>query len=513
MLPAHRRSSIIRSAGDQPAGSDSGGVEPRRHPAAHAPISRLESPMRSRTSLLLRVPVLLGLVTVTTAALAVAGPASATTSSERIALAVTPSFNATIRLSNCSASLVRYPASVDTDRAMMLTNGHCFEGGFLPAGQVIQNQSSTRSGTLLNSAGSSVGTVRADQVLYGTMTGTDVLLYRLNQTIATIRTNTGISPLTISAAHPGNGISMFIPSGFLSRIWNCTINGFVDTLREDQWTWHDSVRYSSGCTVAHGSSGSPIVETSSGLIVGINNTNNDNGQMCTLNNPCEVQPNGSTTATLNQSYGQETYWFNTCLTASRTIDLNISGCLLTKPPGSGTTVYSDNFETATGWTTNPNGTDTATTGQWVRGDPAGTSSGITLQLGTTVSGSNDLVTGAAAGASAGEFDVDGGNTSIQSPAITLPASGTLTLRFSWYLAHLNNASSADFFRVQVVGASTSTVFTQTGSAANRAGAWATGTANLTSFAGQTIRIRIEAADAATGSLIEAGVDDVSIVRS
>ena len=28
----------------------------------------------------------------------------------------------------------------------------------------------------------------------------------------------------------------------------------------------------------------------------------------------------------------------------------------------GTTVYSDNFETATGWTTNPNGTDTATTG-------------------------------------------------------------------------------------------------------------------------------------------------------
>src|SRR5688572_25685284 len=48
----------------------------------------------------------------------------------------------------------------------------------------------------------------------------------------------------------------------------------------------------------------------------------------------------------------------------------------------GTTVYQDNFESATGWTTNPNGTDTATTGQWVRGDPAATTSSGAKQLGT-----------------------------------------------------------------------------------------------------------------------------------
>jgi hypothetical protein len=398
---------------------------------------------------------------------------------------------------------------------MMLTNGHCFEGGFLSAGQVLVDRASTRSGSLLNSSGTALATVRAERLLYATMTGTDVALYRLNQTIATIRSNTGISPLTISSAHPGNGISMFIPSAFLSRIWNCTINGFVDTLREDQWTWHDSIRYSNNnCTVAHGSSGSPIVNTSSGEVVGINNTNNDNGQMCTLNNPCEVAPDGSTTFRLGQSYGQETYWFTTCLTASRTIDLTVSGCLLAGATGGGTTVYSDTFETATGWTANPNGTDTATTGQWVRGDPATTTSGgVTLQLGTTVSGVNDLVTGAAAGASAGEFDVDGGTTSIQSPAIALPATGTLTLRFSWYLAHLNNASSADFFRVSVVTASgTTAVFSQAGAAANRAGAWATATANLSGFAGQSIRLRVEAADAATASLVEAGLDDVTITQ-
>jgi len=35
--------------------------------------------------------------------------------------------------------------------------------------------------------------------------------------------------------------------------------------------------------------------------------------------------------------------------------------------GGSTTVFSDGFETATGWTTNPSGTDTATTGAWQRG--------------------------------------------------------------------------------------------------------------------------------------------------
>jgi aminopeptidase S len=181
--------------------------------------------------------------------------------------------------------------------------------------------------------------------------------------------------------------------------------------------------------------------------------------------------------------------------------------------GSGETVYSDTFETATGWTTNPGGSDTATTGRWERGDPQATTSGTTTtQLGTTVSGTNDLVTGATAGASAGTNDVDGGITTIRSPAITLPA-GTLTLSFSWYLAHLSNATSADFLRIRVISGATNTVvFQQLGAATNRSAAWQGGSANLSSFAGQTIRIVVEAADAGTASLVEAAVDDVTITK-
>ena len=75
------------------------------------------------------------------------------------------------------------------------------------------------------------------------------------------------------------------------------------------------------------------------------------------------------------------------------------------------------------------------------------------------------MTGRLAGAAAGDFDLDGGVTSIRSPAITLPATGTLTLTFSYYFAHGTNSSTADFLRVQVVGTTTSTVLEELG--ANR----------------------------------------------
>jgi hypothetical protein len=177
-----------------------------------------------------------------------------------------------------------------------------------------------------------------------------------------------------------------------------------------------------------------------------------------------------------------------------------------------TVVFADDFETNTGWTRNPNATDTATAGVWERGDPQSTSSNGTKQLGSTTSGANDLVTGRLSGSSSGEHDLDGGRSSIQSPAITLPASGTLMLTFNYYLAHGSNSSSADYLRVTIVGASSSTVFQELGDANDDDAVWASATVNLSAFAGQTIRILIEAADAGGASLVEAAVDDVKIVR-
>ena len=175
-------------------------------------------------------------------------------------------------------------------------------------------------------------------------------------------------------------------------------------------------------------------------------------------------------------------------------------------------VFFDDFETDKGWIRNLNGTDTATTGLWERGDPEQTSWGAAvMQLGTASSGTNDLVTGRLAGASVGANDVDGGTTSIQSPPITLPASGSLLLTISYYFAHLNNASNADSFRVSIVsGGSTTQILQELGAATTDVASFATFSFEMSAFAGQTVRILFEATDSGNGSLIEAGVDNVMI---
>jgi len=185
---------------------------------------------------------------------------------------------------------------------------------------------------------------------------------------------------------------------------------------------------------------------------------------------------------------------------------------VTVNPAGPTTVFEDDFETDQGWTIDPDDTDTATLGLWERGDPQATSSSGVKQQGTTPSGLNDLVTGRLAGSGAGSYDIDGGVTSARSPDIDLPAGGDLTLAFDYYLAHTNNASADDYLRVTLVGESFSRVLLEERGAANDDdAAWATLETSINRFAGQTVHLLVEAADAAGASLVEAAIDDVSIV--
>jgi hypothetical protein len=186
---------------------------------------------------------------------------------------------------------------------------------------------------------------------------------------------------------------------------------------------------------------------------------------------------------------------------------------ITVNPAGPQTVFSDNFETNLGWTRNPNGTDTATVGLWERANPEQVDYNGAKQLGTTASGSYDLVTGPLAGSSAGAYDLDGGLTSMRSPNIVLPAGWSLQISLKYYMAHANNSSSADYLRVKVVGSTTSTVLEELGATNDDDAAWATFNGNLNSFAGQTVYLLIECADASGASLVECGVDDISIVAT
>ena len=175
-------------------------------------------------------------------------------------------------------------------------------------------------------------------------------------------------------------------------------------------------------------------------------------------------------------------------------------------------VFADSFETDLGWVRDASGTDTATGGLWERGVSQATALSGAKQLAPASTGA-DLSTGRLAGTTANANDVDGGRTSILSPEIALPADGTPELTFSYYFAHATDSTGADSFRVTIVGETSSGVVLQElGSALNDNAAWAKATVSLQAFAGQRVRILIEATDASTASLVEAAVDDVKIVK-
>jgi carboxypeptidase T len=175
--------------------------------------------------------------------------------------------------------------------------------------------------------------------------------------------------------------------------------------------------------------------------------------------------------------------------------------------------FDDDFEAARGWQVNPDGTDTATSGGWARGNPAATSSSGPKQLGTVPSGSRALGTGLAAGSSANANDLDGTST-IRSVPIRLPSTAGQRLFFRYIFAHGSNSSSADKLVISIEdsGGTRTPLFTRTGSAADVDAVWRNVYVPLEAWKGQTIRIHIEAVDGAANSLVEAQIEDVRVTR-
>ncbi|MFB4310436.1 serine protease [Actinomadura sp. GTD37] len=240
-------------------------------------------------------------------------------------------FAGIVALSNCSGSLVRGPRSRDADAALVLTNGHCLESGMPAAGEVVVDRDSSRTFTLLDRTGrGDLGTLRATRVEYATMTDTDVTLYRLDASYAAIRRRYGVSALPLSTAAPRAGTEIRVVSGYWRKIYGCAIDATVYRLREAGWTWKDSLRYTPRCETVHGTSGSPVVDARTRRVVGVNNTGNDDGERCTLDNPCEVGRDGGITVRHGVHYGQQTYLLARCLGKGNDVVLD-GNCALPKP--------------------------------------------------------------------------------------------------------------------------------------------------------------------------------------
>jgi len=203
----------------------------------------------------------------------------------------------------CSASVVRSGHSRDSDPALLLTNGHCVPERPAP-GQTLRDVPIDLPVTIGDRQGYLQAKARTTKLVYATMTGTDVAVYRLDQTYGQLRA-AGVKIFRLADRPAGPGEKIDIISAGNGNRFKCTVEAVVPHLREEGYTQDNAYRYDPACAPSHGGSGSPLVLRDGVTVVGVHSTGNDNGEQCTANNPCEVAADGTVTVHKGRRYGQQ----------------------------------------------------------------------------------------------------------------------------------------------------------------------------------------------------------------
>ncbi len=176
-------------------------------------------------------------------------------------------------------------------------------------------------------------------------------------------------------------------------------------------------------------------------------------------------------------------------------------------------VFSDDFETDQGWTVGAPG-DTATTGIWNRMDPEGTAAQPEDDH-TPAPGTMCYVTDGRAGTSLGQFDVDGGATTLISPVLDLSNAPDARISYwRWYSNNTGASPNADVFVVDITNDGTNWVNVETVGPAGpgTGGGWFFHEFAVSDFVAPTatVQLRFVASDLGSGSIVEAAIDDLRV---
>jgi len=180
------------------------------------------------------------------------------------------------------------------------------------------------------------------------------------------------------------------------------------------------------------------------------------------------------------------------------------------------TVFSDDFEAPLGWSGGVGG-DTATAGVWTRVDPNSTAAAPGSDH--SAPGSICFVTGQGVpGGPIGTADVDGGTTTLLSPVLDLSAPGDYAIRYwRWFSNDAGAQPNTEAFTVSISGnggQSWSAVEVVGPTGPETSGGWFLHEFSVADFTPPTasMRLRFVAQDPDPGSLVEAAVDDVEVIR-
>jgi hypothetical protein len=179
--------------------------------------------------------------------------------------------------------------------------------------------------------------------------------------------------------------------------------------------------------------------------------------------------------------------------------------------GTITAVVEHDFESDHGWTVG-DVDDNATTGIWERCDPEATVAQPEDDH-TPDPGNRAYITQCSAGSGQGSYDVDGGKTTLFSPVFDLSTYPNAHVRYyRWYSNDTGASPETDDWLVDVTDDG-GTTWARIDSLRSSDRTWRLVECNLEAYIDLTseVKFRFIAADDEPGSIVEAGIDDFSIV--
>lgn len=214
----------------------------------------------------------------------------------------------------CSGAIVKFPDSKPTDKALLLTAGHCLPEGHLEPGKTVSNVSVNSSKNTVEihkgkDEDNHMNPKRTGitKVVYGTMTDTDIAVLETESTYLSLSA-AGIPAREIASDELSVGDVVSTPSPTLSNPFRgCTISGTGLNKKVSGWSWHNFVEVSgSACTaLREGGSGAPIISESDGMIRGVVSMVFDGANR-------EILGAGPQAAPLLSCINQGTYSADTC---------------------------------------------------------------------------------------------------------------------------------------------------------------------------------------------------------
>lgn len=240
-------------------------------------------------------------------------------------------FEGIVKLSNCSGSLVAFKGAPKTNKAIVMTNGHCLP--ITGPRQVIVNKPTKPNSYVgLFDANKKLNKLPLSRVIYATMDSTDVTFYEATMTYAEIEEKFNTEAFTLNDELVRLGTPIEVVSGYWEISTICEAEAIAPILREDVFVWKNTIRYSSACMTKGGYSGSPVIEVNTRTVVGLHNTGNNGKLDCSDMNPCEQDESGNLIfRELNRRYAQQVFQFYNCLNEKYEIDIEVEGCPVAKP--------------------------------------------------------------------------------------------------------------------------------------------------------------------------------------